>query len=143
MLQRVDFYILNSHQDQDRWRILGTLLGRQWLKGHRFHIHCRDQNECEELDSFLWQSDITDFLPHHRLDKEFAGDSPITLGHPQSWPEKRDILVNFDLHLPEAMHSFERVLEIVVQDPVWLDAQRDHYRQFKKMGLTPQIHKLG
>ncbi|MFP8965540.1 DNA polymerase III subunit chi [Pokkaliibacter sp. CJK22405] len=147
MPSRVDFYILNSSRDQDRWSLLATLLTRQWPKGHRFHIHCSSKAECQSLDQFLWQHDILSFLPHHALEADSSHlpqpDSPITLGHEHAFPAEGDILVNFSPTLPDWIDTFERVLEIVVQDPHWLDIQRQHYRVFKEKGLTPNIHRMG
>lgn len=156
MPSRVDFYILNSTRDQDRWSLLSTLLTRQWPKGHRFHIHLASEQECKSLDQYLWQSDITSFLPHHCLGEtvtdmsphetehqDLSIKSPITLGHPGTPAEQGDILVNFAEELPVFYTAFERVLEIVVQDPHWLKIQREHYRFFREKGLTPHIHKMG
>lgn len=145
MLERADFYLLAQTDPQARWRLLTTLLSRQWPQGHQFHLHCDSAEETQTLDTLLWQQEPSSFLPHHRLDQDFSGHSPITLGYGDYWPTPQPgcILVNLAADIPPQLNHFQRVLEIVVQGEPWLSRQREHYRHYRSLGLTPQLHRLG
>jgi DNA polymerase-3 subunit chi len=96
--------------------------------------------------------DDTSFVPHVLANDPLAGETPVILtagdpqqaaaaagqgGQPQpSW------LLNLDLDCPPGFEAFERLLEIVSDDPDDKQAARQRWRTYLAAGHTPQSHDL-
>lgn len=137
-MARADFYTLKDSHGDARYRLLQQLLSKSLGQGTAVHIHCRDAAEVSHLDDYIWGFKPESFLPHHVLDDSHM-QSPITLGHGQQRPAKADICINLSA---EPVKDYERIIEIVVQEPSILQQTRAHYRHYQQAGHEMNLHKL-
>ena len=140
-MSRADFYSLKDNHGDARYRLLQQLLSKSLGQGTNVHIHCRDGAEVSHLDNYIWAFKPESFLPHHILDDDSQANmaSPITLGHGQQRSTEASICVNLSA---EPVQGYERIIEIVVQEPTILEQTRAHYRHYQQAGHEMNLHKL-
>ncbi len=96
---------------------------------------CAPASVLRRLDALLWSFEPTEFVPHRvasvgRSDEVLMVESAADLPH-------RALLLNLGLELPEAAGEFERVLEVIGQEPEAVQAGRRRYRAY--LGLGAQL----
>jgi DNA polymerase-3 subunit chi len=103
------------------------------------------------LDAALWTFDPLEFIPHSRLE---TGASPtgamaqtgIWLTQlNQPWPqdlESADTLVNMTNEVAPQAGEFNRVIEVVSDDPADKAAARQRWRHYKALGMDCQLHEV-
>ncbi len=140
-MSRADFYTLKDKHGDARYRLLQQLLSKSLGQGAAVHIHCRDAAEVSHLDDYIWGFKPESFLPHHALSEqaEQTMHSPITLGYGQQRPAQTDICINLSA---EPVKDYQRIIEIVVQEPSILEQTRAHYRHYQQAGHEMNLHKL-
>jgi DNA polymerase-3 subunit chi len=139
-MPQVDFYILPSPQPAARLDFACKLVEKAWRMGHRIHLHCGDAAQREDLDARLWQFKGESFVPHNSVEDDPA--APITLGLGDTPASQDDLLVNLDLKIPGGFERFQRIVEIVVEDPAIRQAARDNFRFYRERGYPLQDHRL-
>jgi DNA polymerase-3 subunit chi len=139
-MPQVDFYILPSPQPAARLDFACKLVEKAWRMGHRIHLHCADAGQRDELDARLWQFKGESFVPHNSVEDDPA--APITLGLGDTPASQDDLLVNLDLKIPGGFERFQRIVEIVVEDPAIRQAARDNFRFYRERGYPLQDHRL-
>jgi DNA polymerase III subunit chi len=101
--------------------------------------------DLELLDKALWTFDAQDFVAHVRLVDGVKPASALrrtTLWltqDPAAWPEGVDppqVLVNLGLELPDEVSAYERLVEIVSDEPGDRAAGRRRWRQYEARGLA-------
>ncbi len=135
-MPRSDFYILPSDDSDTRRRFLCKVLEKAHGLGHRIYIRAADETAARQLDELLWDYRSDAFLPHSLIAEQL--DSPIEIGYGDSLPQHRDLYVNMAFEANELSLSFERIIEVVIQQDDILQASRDNYRQYQQRGY--EIH---
>jgi DNA polymerase III subunit chi len=120
------------------------LLRKACRQGFRVRV-VAEPAELELLDKALWTFDAHDFVPHVRLPagatpSQALARTPIWLTHDASaWPEgtaAAQVLVNLGLPPSEECFTYERVVEIVSDDPAELAAGRQRWRLYTARGFA-------
>lgn len=100
-------------------------------------IHCPDNDIQQQLDERLWSFDPQSFLGHG-IDQV---DAPICISAqlPQdpSW-----IVFNFNNQALDLNVQFSHIIEIVENNEQAKQIGREKYKTYRKLGLSPQTHKL-
>jgi len=121
------------------------LLRKATLAGHRSWV-LAPQDQIQELDALLWTFSQQEFIAH-------AIDSPQTQALiPRSavvlsdaMPAEaagRSLLVNLQSTVPEGFARFDRVIELVTDDPAHKEAARQRWRQYRQSGFEIEQHDL-
>ncbi|MCP1404986.1 DNA polymerase III subunit chi [Achromobacter insolitus] len=147
-MMRIDF----AFGAPDRLRTACQVVRKRYLAGQRLVVYCRDGARLAAFDRMLWAFDDTSFVPHVLANDPLAAETPVilTAGDPQqaaaaagqgeqpqpSW------LLNLDTDCPPSFEAFERLLEIVSDDPEDKQAARQRWRTYQTAGHTPQSHDL-
>ena len=146
-MTRIDF----AFGAPDRLRMACQVVRKRFLAGQRLVVYCKDGARLAAFDRLLWAFDDTAFVPHVLANDPLASDTPVLLtaadprqavlaaGHidqPQPW------LLNLDDDCPPGFDTFERVLEIVSDDPHDKQVARQRWRVYQTAGHTPQSHDL-
>ena len=120
-MTRIDF----AFGAPDRLRT-ACQVARKRLAGQRLVVYCRDGSRLASFDRMLWAFDDISFVPHVLANDPLAADTPVVLtasdplkaseklvqaGQPQPW------LLNLDDECPPGFEGFERLLEIVSDEP--------------------------
>ena len=121
-MTRIDF----AFGAPDRLRTACQVARKRYLAGQRLVVYCRDGSRLASFDRMLWAFDDISFVPHVLANDPLAADTPVVLtasdplkaseklvqaGQPQPW------LLNLDDECPPGFEGFERLLEIVSDEP--------------------------
>ena len=146
-MTRIDF----AFGAPDRLRMACQVVRKRYLAGQRLVVYCKEGSRLAAFDRMLWAFDDTSFVPHVLANDPLAAETPVILtagdpwqaaqaavadGQPQPW------LLNLDDACPPGFDAFERLLEIVSDDPDDKQAARPRWRAYQGAGHTPQSHDL-
>ena len=131
-MTNVDFYILQTHDPSDRARFACRLTDKVLRLGRRIYLHTSDEAAARELDTLLWAFRPQSFVPH-AIRTESAGE-PVTIGWGEDPGAQQDLMINLDLRVPAFVGRFERIAEIVVQDPAIRDPLRESWKHYQHYG---------
>lgn len=139
-MTRVDFYILPDADEDRRQLYLCRLVDKAWRMGNRVWIHVPGDKRAEALDERLWTFSEGSFLPHERA-ADGASDCPVILG--EGDPDSaRELLVNEDTEVPSFFSRFQRVAEVINQDPESKSQGRARYAFYRDRGYELHHHEV-
>lgn len=152
-MTRIDF----AFGAPDRLRTACQVVRKRFLAGQRLVVYCKDGSRLAAFDRMLWAFDDTSFVPHVLANDPLAAETPVVLtaGDPQQAAQAAQPappadgadpaplwLLNLDNDCPPGFDTFERLLEIVSDDPNDKQAARQRWRVYQNAGHTPQSHDL-
>jgi len=139
-MTRIDFYVVADATPSSRIEVAVRLAEKAWGRGHRLYINSHSEAEADQLDEQLWSQRPGSFLPHETVREGFS--APIVVGWGQEPADHDDVLINLALSPPAFFSRFQRVAEVVNQDPVALQSMREAWRFYKDRGYPLQKHDL-
>jgi len=142
-MTRVDFYVLPGDRPEERARLACRLAEKAYARGHRIYIHAPDEAATAMLDDLLWTFRQGSFLPHGRIGEADEDSTPILIGHDAEPTRHTDVLINYAHEVPLFFGRFERVAELVDQQPQYLALARERYRFYRERGYELNSHRLG
>jgi DNA polymerase-3 subunit chi len=141
-MPRVDFYILNAADEEQRQIYLCRIADKAFGLGHRIWIHTA-QGGADALDARLWTFSQGSFLPHERADSPDAADCAVVLGDGAPPDSDRALLINDDTAVPAFAAQFERIVEIIDQSEATRRRGRERYAHYRDQGFELRTHQLG
>ncbi len=139
-MTRVGFYVVQSAQPGERLGVAARLADKAFQQGHRIFINAVDENQARALDELLWSHRPASFLPHGLHGSAHA--DTIAIGWGQEPAGHNDLLINLQLEIPAFFSRFQRVAEVVTQDPASLEALRKAWRTYKARGYELEKYDL-
>ncbi|MEH6636008.1 MAG: DNA polymerase III subunit chi [Halioglobus sp.] len=139
-MTRVGFYVVQGAEQGQRLQVAVRLADKAFAQGHRIFINAVDEAQARSLDEMLWSYRPASFLPHGLHGQEHS-DS-IAIGWGQEPNDHNDLLINLQLDIPEFFSRFQRVAEVVTQDPTSLAALRKSWKFYKERGYQLEKHDL-
>lgn len=139
-MTRVGFYVIDSAEPGKRLEIAMRLTEKAFQQGHRIFINAQDKLQADTLDAQLWSFRAGSFLPH-ALQGQLT-DEPIAIGWGQDPTSHTDLLINLQLEIPSFFSRFNRVAEVVSQDPQSLEALRASWKMYRDRGYQLEKHDL-
>ena len=136
----VGFYVVQSAEPGQRLQVAVRLADKAFQRGHRIFINASDESQASELDELLWSLRPASFLPHG-LHGQKHSDS-IGIGWGQEPELHNDLLINLQLAIPPFFSRFQRVAEVVTQEPASLAALRESWKFYKERGYQLEKHDL-
>ena len=146
MTDRIDFYILPSHDQPARLQLACRLTEKAYNSGCCVYIYAPEGDQAQQLDDLLWTYKQNSFVPHALYPSEPDEIAPVRVGSASlseadvNW--RLDVLINLALEVPDFYGKFQRVIELVDQDVTVLQASRRRFRRYRELGLIPETHKL-
>jgi len=137
-MTRVDFYF----NAPGKLEVLSRLVVKATAAGKRVLIYTQDAALARQVDQYLWSAQALSFIPHLPCQHAKAASTPLLIGMDADRIASHDVLINLDAAVPECFSRFERVLEIVTDEPGDLELSRQHYRHFKQKGYSLDTHDL-
>lgn len=131
--------VQTSDQEQ-RLHVAARLADKAFQAGHKIFINAPDETQARELDQLLWSFRPSSFLPHG-LDGEEHSEN-IAIGWGKEPKAHNDLLINLQLNIPSFFSRFNRVAEVVTQDPASLTALRKSWSFYKERGYQLEKHDL-
>lgn len=140
-MKKADFYILAGADDESRQQFLGKLLTRIMRTQLGVYLYCADQYSAQKLSEYLWQFNATSFLANRLVNEDLV--ARISLGWPgQHQPPHRQVIINLTEQIPDDAAQFERIAEIVTQQPESLIASRERYKRYRSEGFEIQHNDM-
>ncbi|MCB1690207.1 MAG: DNA polymerase III subunit chi [Halioglobus sp.] len=136
----VGFYVVQSAAPGQRLNVAARLADKAFQRGHRIFINAADQAQASQLDELLWSFRPASFLPHGLLGQEHS--DTIAIGWGQEPENHNDLLINLQLSIPPFFSRFQRVAEVVTQEPDNLAALRNSWKFYKERGYQLEKHDL-
>lgn len=149
-MTKVDFYILKDSGIEQRHLFACRLAEKAYKLGHQVYIHSDDEAQANAIDQLLWSYRPGSFIPHH-LEADGSSPNPLPtipavqvgFEHGQgSSATLNGLLINLSDQVPTFFSRFERVSEVVIQEPGITAATREHYRFYRDRGYALQNHDL-
>jgi DNA polymerase-3 subunit chi len=139
-MTRIDFYILPDNHAQARELYACRIADKAYQLGHNIYIHSESAQQAQQMDDMLWSFRAGSFVPHalHQEDPH----TPVTIGYDAEPLENTDILINLALEAPPFFSRFERVAEIVNEDPKYKERARERFRFYRDRGYELQHHQI-
>ena len=141
---RVGFYVVQSAAAGERLSVAARLADKAFQRGHRIFINACTEQQAGELDELLWTFRATSFLPHGLLGQPDSNTIAIGWGQdPADYDAAHDdLLINLQLEVPSFFSRFQRVAEVVTQEPDSLAALRRSWLFYKGRGYQLEKHDL-
>ena len=139
-MTRVGFYVVQAAEPGQRLSVAVRLADKAFQQGHRIFINATDEAQARALDELMWSFRPSSFLPHGLHGQEHA--DTVAIGWGQEPHNHSDLLINLQLEIPSFFSRFQRVAEVVTQDPASLDALRASWTFYKERGYQLEKHDL-
>lgn len=139
-MTRVGFYVLQSSEPEARLDVATRLTEKAFQQGHQVYIHAASEAQATLLSKKLWHLRPSSFLPH-TLQPD-STDEDIAIGWGQEPAIHSGLLINLQYSVPPFFSRFERVAEVVTQDPDSLDALRASWQYYRQRGYQLDKHDL-
>jgi DNA polymerase III subunit chi len=140
--ERIDFYVLPGAGERDRLLLACRLTEKAYGLDHRVYIHAADEHQARQLDELLWTFKQHSFVPHARYPVAADETAPVLIGVDAEPDCAAEVLINLADEVPAGYARFQRIAELVDQQPAVLEASRARFRFYREQGLEPHSHKL-
>ena len=141
-MTRVDFYLLPVAEPHGKLSFACRLAEKAFRDGRQVHVHASDAEEAAAIDALLWSFRDTAFVPHRRIDASGTEPAPVLIGWGEDLSGHHDVLINLTQEVPPLFGRFDRVAEIVLDDPTLRAASRERWRFYKERGSPLAHHDL-
>lgn len=139
MKTRIDYYLIPETTEREKRTFACRLIEKAFSQHHHLYIHTASAAEANLFNDLLWTFRDISFLPHSMIGEKPA---PIQIGFETPSLEQYDILINLNSSVPPFFSRFERIIEIVPDDPELQKQSRVHYRYYKDQDCTINTHDL-
>ena len=137
-MTEIDFYTHAGDRIQFAARLCVKLHGL----GKRIRVLTEDAAMTARLDQLLWTVPATGFVPHCRLSDRLAPDTPVLIDDAAEHDGPADVLINLQALQPSFFRRFERLAEVVSDEPDVVAAGRTRWQYYKQQGYTLRVHDL-
>jgi len=144
MTERVDFYILKSASNKQRWAFACRLAEKAYLRNLSIVILNETLADASALDEMLWTFNERSFVPHKVAVDERSIDpkTPVHLVVESTPAPAADLLVNLALHLPAQMQRYPRIAEIVDADEERRRLGRERFKAYRDLKTVLETHQI-
>ena len=139
-MTRVGFYVVQAAEPGQRLSVAVRLADKAFQRGHRIFINAADEDQARALDELMWSFRPSSFLPHGLHGQEHS--DTVAIGWGQEPHNHSDLLINLQLEIPSFFSRFQRVAEVVTQDPDSLEALRASWTFYRERGYQLEKHDL-
>ncbi len=141
-MTRVDFYILPDNSSRGLELFACRLAEKAFSQGLKIYINTQSDQQTQSLNSLLWTFKQESFLPHEIAVKDSNTEAPIMLGHDLEPEQSFGLLINLDNKVPLYFSQFERLAELVNQDPQVKKDGRERFRFYKEREYQINSHDM-
>ena len=137
-MTEIDFY---THAD-DRLQFAARLCHKLHGMGKKVRVLTENAAMTARFDHLLWSMPAVGFVPHCRLADRLAPETPVIIDDSSEHNGPADVLINLHLDQPAFFRRFERLAEIVTDEPEVITAGRTKWQYYKQQGYTLRAHDL-
>lgn len=142
-MTQIDFHILPDASVDARWLYTCRLVEKVVSLGHKVLIAVDTEAEAQTLDDLLWSFKPESFIPHQIISNDSGHDDDVSaeITFTGESGNHNQVLINLGSLVPDYFSRFDRLSEIVIQEPKILESTREHYRFYKQRGYPISQHK--
>lgn len=116
------------------------LLRKAWAAGSKVVV-TGEPDLLRELDAALWTFSATDFVPHcYDAPASLRARAPILLVDTPQGAAHVEVLLNLGTGLPQGFERFERLIEVVSNEPDDLQHGRLRWKHYVSRGYAMTRH---
>mgnify|MGYP003952308321 CR=1 FL=1 len=138
MDKQVDFYILSQPTFRNCFNFCAKLTSKVYREQGGCEISIDNQGITQELDQFLWEFKTEAFLPHH-IDENHANNIIVA----SNSKNIDSILINCKPADQVHRQTWQRLLQIVPNNPDLLALARTQFRHYQQNNINVNTHKIG
>ena len=139
-MSRIEFYVLPGDEPMERLKTACQLALKGWRQGMPVFIRGSDSAQCAQIDHLLWHFRADTFVPHDlQTNNPMA---PVVIGLNETPAQPNGLLLNLGTDLSEHVSHFQRVIEIIDQQPERLTTGRENFRSYRQRGYDPRRVEL-
>lgn len=138
----VDFYVMEGASRTQAWRELCLLLEAPYAADQPVYVRTASADDAKQLDELLWTYRDDSFLAHQITAQANAALAPIEIGVSDAPIRKTGVMVNLTKEIPDFYQEFNRVIEIVFDEPLVQQQARERFRQYREQGCELNTHKI-
>jgi DNA polymerase III subunit chi len=144
MTERVDFYVLKSAANKQRWSFACRLIEKAYLRDLKIVVVTDTLSEAKELDDLLWTFNERCFVPHKLCldDGSIDPATPIHLVSGGCAAPAADLLVNLAPQLPVELQQYNRIAEIIDADEDRRRLGRERFKSYRDLKFTLDTHQI-
>lgn len=139
-MTKVDFYVLPETTGEARWLFACKLAEKVQRMGMHVLIAMDSEAEARQLDELLWTFKPESFIPHQLINS--GKPSPVEITFNEQAGDHQGLLLNLSNTIPSWFSRFERISEVVIQEPHMLAISRERYSFYKSRGYPIETRKL-
>ncbi len=136
-MTNISFYHIKSDR-QSALTLACKLAEKAWRQDIQVLIHTDDETAIE-LDKLMWSFSASAFLPHGNHPK---ASSDIAITSQNDPGDHHDLLISLSKQTPDWFSRFEKVAEIIYEEPEHKASKRESFKQYKNKGYPLQYHEL-
>ena len=134
----IDFYT----GAEDPLDVAARIVAKAWQQYGSVRVLTADRAASDALDRRLWIAPAISFLPHCRLASPLAADTPVLVDDTLEHEGPACVLVNLHPEPPPFFSRFERLADLVANDPAAAEAGRRRWKFYRDRGYAMQHHAL-
>ncbi len=141
-MTRIDFYVLKTGKFNLQEHFACQLAEKIYKSGHQLLIHTESQNSARNLDNMLWTFRDCGFIPHALYQKSHNAIEPVIISHFDDIDSHSDVMLNMAQQVPSFFSRFQRVTEIVNNDPNDKETARARFKFYRDRGYQIVTHDV-
>lgn len=138
---RIDFYKLRGQSRSGIERFCCQLADKVVKMDKPVFVLTHDAVQSRQLDDFMWTFNDSSFVPHDIQGNDDNADTPVIIGH-DIHEHSRYLLINLTDKMPAGLYGFERVAEIINDEPAVLHQGRQRYSSYRKDAYPLHYHEI-
>lgn len=139
-MTHIDFYVLPETTSEARWLFACRLLDKVHRMGMRTLVVMDDEVEAQQFDELLWTFKPESFIPHQLINT--GKPAPVEITFNGDVGDHQGLLLNLSKTIPPYFSRFERLSEVVIQEPLSLQTSRERFGFYKQRGYPIETRKL-
>ena len=141
---KVDIYLLSSAETRQQLLFTAQLSSKIMGLGHKLIIQIKDHDQLKQLDELMWTYSQNSFLPHAVLGKDEIADPQTPIWICSEIKQRGDfkVLINLGDEATNSADPFERLAEVVVNQPDALEQARARYRYYQSQHYQIDTHSI-
>ncbi len=152
-MTQVDFYILTTNSSDSWLRLACRITEKAMQRKMQVYLHAAGESDARTLDELLWTFSQGSFIPHRVVDTTHKPpfDEPVLIGQhgPAATSDSEfqaegnwDLLINLAPVVPEFFSRYDRVAEVVDNEPARRKEGRDRFRFYRDRGYELKTHHV-
>lgn len=139
-MTQIDFYVLPETTSAARWLFACRLIDKVQRMGMRTLIVMDNEIEARQFDELLWTFKPESFIPHQLING--VKPAPVEITFSNDSGAHQGLLLNLSSSIPPYFSRFERLSEVVIQEPQSLQTSRERFGFYKQRGYPIETRKI-